>query len=194
MPASPPPPPHRPPAAAIAVLALVVAGGVWLGGRLGGAGNDDASAARDATLDAGAGAGIAALDVRTAGGEVMRLTDAGHPTVVMVVSKTCGVCKEALRDFGQIAAGRPLDRLRVVTLEGAAEGAPMVQTAGVRGALLTGPVSRSAEAFFTFQIRGTPTFLGLDADGRVLRVVPGYPGREAFASWVGVMLGERGTL
>ena len=109
----------------------------------------------------------------------------------MVISQTCGVCKEALRDFGQAAAGRPLRRLHVVTLEGAAAGLPMVDAAAVRGATLSGPVSPAAEALFTFQIRGTPTFLALDERGRVGRVIPGYPGREAFRPWVETMLGER---
>jgi hypothetical protein len=188
----PSPSPRRLSAAALAAVAAVVAGGLLLGSRLGGpAGGGTAAAARDATLDAGAGAGIAALTVRTVGGEVLPLAGAGEPTVVMVISETCGVCKEALRDFGVMAAGRPLPRLRVVTLEGAAAGVPMVTAAGVRGATLAGPVSPAAEALFAFQIRGTPTFLALDDGGRVRRVVPGYPGREAFAPWVGVMLGDR---
>jgi hypothetical protein len=171
----------------------VLAGGLWLGTRL--SGDDGAGgAARAAALDGGAGAGVVIFPVRTVGGEILDLDAGGEPTVVMVISKTCGVCKEALRDFGQIAAGRPLGRLRVVTLEGAAEGVPMVTAAGVRGAVLAGPVTPAAEAHFTFQIRGTPTFLALDERGRVRRVIPGYPGREAFRPWVGIMLGERDRL
>lgn len=186
-----PPPPRRVPIGTAAAYALLLGAALWLGLRLGEDRRDDASAARAATLDAGAGAGIATLSVRATDGRVLRLAAAGEPTVVMVISETCGVCKEALGDFGETAAGRPLPRLRVVTLEGADRGAPMVRAAGVRGALVAGPVSPAAEALFTFQIRGTPTFLALDAGGRVRRVVPGYPGRDAFAPWIDVMLGER---
>jgi hypothetical protein len=172
-----------------------VAGGLWLGGHLDAddAGTDAAEAARAATLDGGAGAGIAALDVRTVEGAIRPVADprGSEPSVVMVISQTCAVCKEALRDFGRAAAGRPLRRLHVVTLEGATAGVPLVDAAGVRGATLSGPVSPAAEALFTFQIRGTPTFLALDARGRVRRVIPGYPGRDAFRSWVATMLAER---
>jgi hypothetical protein len=191
MPALPSPDPRRPAPASLALAAVALAGGLWLGGRLDG---DDAAAvdaARAATLDAGAGAGIAALDVRTVEGAVRPIARGGEPSVVMVISQTCGVCKEALRDFGQVAAGRPLPRLHVVTLEGAAAGLPLVEAAAVRGATLSGPVSPAAEALFTFQIRGTPTFLALDERGRVARVIPGYPGRGAFRPWVETMLGER---
>jgi len=177
------------------VLALAVGGGLWLGLRQGG-GADDAPAgdARAATRAFGPGAGVAALSVRTANGRITPLARLGEPAVVMVVSRTCGVCKEALRDFGRMAAGRPLPRLWVVTLEGAAHGAAMVEAAGVRGAVLAGPVSPAAEALFTFQVQGTPTFLALDAGGRVRRVYPGYPGREVMAPWVAIMAGERDAL
>jgi thioredoxin-related protein len=188
---APAPPPRRPAPATLAILAVVVAGGLWLGGRLDG--EDPADAARAATLDAGAGAGIAALDVRTVSGAIRPVAGTGEPTVVMVISETCAVCKEALRDFGRAAAGRPLRRLHVVTLEGAAAGVPIVNAADVRGATLSGPVSPAAEALFTFQLRGTPTFLALDERGRVLRVVPGYPGRDAFRPWVATMLAERAS-
>ena len=184
-----PPGPARPAPATLALLAAVLAAGFWLGSRMGA--GADAEAARAATLDAGAGAGIAALDVRTVAGAVRPIASAGEPAVVMVISETCGVCKDALRDFAKAAAGRPLGRLHVVTLEGATAGIPIVDAAGVQGATLSGPVSAAAEALFTFQIRGTPTFLALDDAGRVLRVVPGYPGREAFRPWVATMLGER---
>jgi hypothetical protein len=177
------------------VLSLVVTAGLWLGLQQPGA-RDDAPAddARAATMAFGPGAGVAALSVRTADGRVTPLARLGEPAVVMVVSRTCGVCKEALRDFGRQAAGRALPRLWVVTLEGAAHGAEMVAGAGVRGAVLAGPVTPAAEALFTFQVQGTPTFLALDADGRVRRVYPGYPGREVMAPWVGLMAGERDAL
>lgn len=177
------------------VLALAVGGGLWLGLRQQG-GVDDAPAgdARAATMAFGPGAGVAALSVRTSEGRITPLARLGEPAVVMVVSRTCSVCKEALRDFGRQAAGRALPRLWVVTLEGAAHGAEMVDAAGVRGAVLAGPVTPAAEALFTFQVQGTPTFLALDAGGRVRRVYPGYPGREVMAPWVALMAGERDAL
>jgi hypothetical protein len=134
---------------------------------------------------------VAALSVRTSAGRVVPLDGIGAPAVVMVVSQTCGVCKEALRDFGRMAAGNPLPGLWLVTLEGAELGAPMLADAGVTGAVLAGPTSPAAEALFTFQIQGTPTFVALDAGGRVQGVLPGYPGREQIASWVDVMRGAR---
>jgi hypothetical protein len=180
--------------AGIAVLAAVVVGGLWLGSLTPGSKADheaDAAAARAATLAEGADAGVVALRVRTVDGRVMPLNAGGEPTVVMVSSETCTYCKAALREMGRVSAGRPLSRLRLVTLEGAAAGAPMVQAAAVSGATLAGPVAPSQESLFTFQIRGTPTFVALDERGRVTRSMVGYPGAEVLRAWIGVMLGER---
>jgi protein-disulfide isomerase len=180
----------------MAVLAAVVAGGLWLGSLTPGSAADreaDAAAARDATRAGGAEAGLVALRVRTIDGRVVPLNAGGEPTVVMVSSETCTYCKAALREMGRVSAGRPLSRLRLVTLEGAAAGEPMVRAAAVSGATLAGPVAPSQESLFTFQIRGTPTFVALDARGTVTGTLVGYPGAEAFRSWVGVMLGERET-
>jgi hypothetical protein len=181
--------------APFAAGAAFVAGTLWLGGwqdraRGGGA----AGAARAATAQFGAGAGVAALTVRTTAGQVTPLSALGAPAVLMVVSETCGVCKEALADFGRARAGRPLPRLWVVTLEGADAGVPMTRAAGVAGAVHAGPVAPAAAALFNFQLAGTPTFLALDARGRVTRVLPGYPGRAAMASWLRVMAGEADAL
>jgi hypothetical protein len=81
-----------------------------------------------------------------------------------------------------------------VTLEGAEHGRADAGPAGVTGAVLAGPVTPAAEALFTFQIQGTPTFLALDAEGRVRRVLPGYPGEATMAPWLAVMRGERDAL
>ncbi len=189
-----PAPSFRPTWREAALVALAVGGGLWLGLRREGADDGEAVRARGAAMAGGMGAGVAALSVRTTEGRVTRLSSLGEPAVVMVVSRTCGVCKEALRDFGRQAAGGALPRLWLVTLEGAAHGVAMADSAGVRGAVLAGPAQPAAEALFTFQIAGTPTFLALDADGRVLRVLPGYPGREAMAPWIGIMRGERDAL
>jgi hypothetical protein len=187
------------PAGAV-VLAVVVGVGFWLGGRTPGAQadrtlDDAAMTAREATLTMGADAGVVALPVRTLDGTVTSLarSGAGAPVVVMVSSETCTFCKEALREMGRISAGRPLGRLRLVTLEGAEVGAPMARAAGVQGAVLAGPVTRAAEALFSFQIRGTPTFVALDSAGRVTRSLVGYPGAESFRPWIDVMLGARDT-
>ncbi|MGZ8467879.1 MAG: TlpA family protein disulfide reductase [Gemmatirosa sp.] len=178
-----------------ALLVLAVGGGLWLGLRQS-RGIDDvpAGVARAATMAFGPGAGVAALTVRTVDGRITPLAKLGEPAVVMVVSQSCGVCKEALADFGRMANGRPLPRLWLVTLEGAALGAAMADGAHVRGAVLAGPAVPAAEALFTFQIQGTPTFLALDAEGRVRRVFPGYPGREVMAPWVELMAGARDAL
>jgi hypothetical protein len=173
------------------LLAAVVAAAAWLGLRLGQGGGDDADYTTRGPVSAGAGAGVAAFSVRTLGGDVIPLAGAGHPTVVMVSSETCTYCDQALRDLGRLAGGRPLPRLRVVTIEGAARGRPMVEAAGVRGAVLAGPVTPAAEAQFAFQIRGTPTWLALDARGRVTRTMLGYPGEAVLPAWLGVMTGAR---
>lgn len=178
------------PAAAVAFAAGVL----WLGARQDRAHGGAVDAARAATAEFGPGAGVAALTVRTAEGRVTPLDALGEPAVVMVVSTTCGVCKEALADFGRLRAGRPLPRLWVVTLEGAGLGPALTRAAGVAGAVHAGPVTPAAEALFTFQLAGTPTFLALDAGGRVTRVLPGYPGREAMAPWLRVMAGEADAL
>jgi protein-disulfide isomerase len=178
--------------AGAALLAAVVAAGLWLGTRLpGGVEREDAATARAATLAGGSAAGIVALPVRTIDGAELPLGRTSAPTVVMVSSETCQYCKAALREMGRVAAGRPLAGLRVVTLEGAAAGLPMIRAANVTGALLAGPVTPAAEALFTFQISGTPTFVALDASGAVVRTQVGYPGAEGLRSWIAVMLGER---
>ncbi|GJG85850.1 hypothetical protein tb265_10310 [Gemmatimonadetes bacterium T265] len=174
-------------------VALALALGAWQERRRGGAGDADADA-RALTLTAGPGAGVVALPVRAADGRAVALTRLGAPAVVMVVSTTCGVCKEALADFGRTAAGRALPRLYLLTLEGAGEGPALALRAGVRGAEYVGPESPAAEAYFTTAIAGTPTFVALDAAGHATRVLPGYPGLDAMRGWVRVMDGTRGVV
>jgi hypothetical protein len=172
----------------------LIAGALWLGARQDGAAGGAADDARAATAAGGQGAGVAALPVRAvdgaAAGKAVTLAALGTPAVAMVVSTTCGVCKQALADFGRLRAGRPLPRLWLVTLEGAELGRPMTRAAGVAGAVHAGPASPAQEALFTFQIAGTPTFVAVDARGRVRGVLPGYPGAEAMAGWLRVMAGE----
>ena len=186
------PPPQRPvsPAGAVA-LGLVILLGAWMGTRTLGPHTEDVPMTRAAAIAAGPGAALVGLPVQTLDGTTASLRAAGKPTVVMISSETCGFCKAALRDAGEVAAGRPLSGLRLVTLEGAAAGLPMVQAAHVAGATLVGPASASAAAHWAFQIQGTPTFVALDADGRVTGTMVGYLGPEHFRSWIDVMLGNR---
>ncbi len=180
------------PLGALLVLAAIAAG-LWLGTRTPGMRADAEADVAAATQADGASAGLVRLPARTVDGAALRLTAAGAPTVVMVSSETCTFCKAALREMARVANGRPLAGLRVVTLEGAAAGVPMTTAAGVVGATLAGPASRSEEALWTFQVRGTPTFVALDSAGRVTGTMVGYLGADALRSWIGVMLGERGA-
>jgi len=177
----------------LALLAAIAAGAVWLALRTagGGAFADDAAEARDATMIGGAPAGIVALHARTLDGVEFPLGRTTVPVVVMVSSETCQYCQAAMHEMGRVAAGRPLGALRLVTLEGAAAGEPMVRAAGIGGATLAGPPTPAEEALFTFQIPGTPTFVALDARGHVTRTLVGYPGDAKFRPWIDVMLGDR---
>jgi hypothetical protein len=181
-------------AAPLAAAAALVAAALWLGARQDRAAAGAAGDARAAAAAGGPGAGVAALPVRAvdgaAAGRAVSLATLGTPAVAMVVSTGCGVCKAALADFGRLRAGRPLPRLWLVTLEGAERGPAMTRAAGVAGAVHAGPASPAQEALFTFAIAGTPTFVAVDAAGRVRGVLPGYPGAEAMAGWLRVMAGE----
>jgi hypothetical protein len=131
-------------------------------------------------------AGFVAID---AAGTAAPLADAGRPAVLMVNSTSCGFCKRALADLGALAGGRPLPALRVLTLEGAGQGRPMLAREGLTGAALLGPATDAARVLFTYRFQGTPTFIAIDGQGRVRRIMPGYPGRAELARWLPVMLG-----
>lgn len=151
-----------------------------------------ASAARRPVVDPaleGLGRSLAQLRVRTASGEVVPAAPRGEPSVVMVSSVTCGYCERSLRDLAAMAGGRPLPRLRVVTLEGAGPGAKMLERFGVRGAVSTGPTGNAEQVLLTFRIPGTPVFASVDAEGRLTEIVPGYPGPEGLAPLFKVMAG-----
>ncbi len=175
-------------------VALALAFGAWQEHRRSAADDRADADARELTLTAGPGAGVVALPVRGADGRAVALTRLGAPAVVMVVSTTCGVCKEALADFGRTAAGRALPRLYLLTLEGAGEGPALAARAGVRGAEYVGPATAGAEVYFTTAIAGTPTFVALDSAGHATRVLPGYPGLDAMRGWLAVMRGTRGAV
>lgn len=137
---------------------------------------------------------VAALRVRLADGRDVPITPTAGSAVVMVSSVTCTFCDEALRDFARMAAGRPLPGLRIVTLEGAAAGAPMLARHGLHDVWQAGPASDGAGALLTFQFPGTPTFLLVDTTGTVRAALPGYPGREAIRPWFRVMTGAADRL
>lgn len=191
---NPPQPPEsaldRVPAWAWLLFAgLVVAGAFRLG-----LGLDPERAPMMAAADgSGVRGTLAGYRVTLASGDTVKLAP-GEPAVVMVSSVTCAFCEEAMGDFSRMAAGRPLPRLRVVTLEGAARGEPMLARHGLAAVWHAGPLDGAGQTLLTFQFPGTPTFLLLDAAGDVRAALPGYPGVEAIGPWFRVMLGERETL
>ncbi|MCA0376639.1 MAG: hypothetical protein LCH84_13385 [Gemmatimonadetes bacterium] len=126
-------------------------------------------------------------------GRVVPIVPAGQPTILMISSRTCSWCKRALRDLGEITKGRPLPRLTLLTLEGASDGAPMLDVAKLTGARLVGPASGSDEVLLTFRYPGTPTFVAIDRNGRVVRTLPGYPVRTELERWWAVMVGDAET-
>jgi hypothetical protein len=129
-------------------------------------------------------------DLRGASGQRANIGEVLRPTVVMLSSKTCTYCKEALRDLSQLAGGRSAPGLWLVTLEGVQPGEQMLRDAGVAGARSLGPATSAAEVLLTFQTPGTPVFALLDSTGRTVRVVSGYRGRKAMSEWFAIMLGE----
>jgi thioredoxin-related protein len=63
----------------------------------------------------------------------------------------------------------------------------------IAGAQLVGPRDESAQIRLTFRYPGTPTFLAVDRNGRVMRTLPGYPIPEEMKRWVAVMVGDSAT-
>jgi thioredoxin-related protein len=126
-------------------------------------------------------------------GKKVPLVIKGQPTIVMLSSRSCSWCKKALKDFGEMADGRPVPRLTVLTLEGAAEGVPMLEQEGLRGARLLGPAGSREQALLLFRYPGTPTFVALDKNGRVVHTIPGYPIRPELLRLFSVMVGDSET-
>jgi hypothetical protein len=127
--------------------------------------------------------------VRDLKGRVVPLLADKTPTIIMINSRTCPWCKKSLRDIGQIAAGQPLPRLTVLTLEGAPYGKPMLESEGIAGARLVGPVSSAGDLQAALRQVGTPVFIAVDDRGRVLATVPGYLIYDEMKRWVAVMSG-----
>lgn len=133
---------------------------------------------------------IGVLQVRDINGNIVPLVTKGEPAIVMVSSVTCQWCKRSLKDLGELSAGRPLPRLKLLTLEGAPEGAPMLAKEHITGAQLIGPAGSSNQVLLTFRFPGTPTFVAVDRNGRVVATMPGYPMREVMKTWFAVMVGD----
>src|SRR5690606_16868317 len=119
------------------------------------------------------------------------LVTPGQPSIVMVNSLTCGWCKRALRDIGELSEGRPLPHFKVITLEGAGAGLPMLAKEKITGAEVLGPAGDADQVLLMFRYPGTPTFVAIDANGKIARTMPGYPIREEMKHWVAVMTGDQ---
>lgn len=133
---------------------------------------------------------LGTLKVSNARGKAVPLVTPGEPAIVMISSVSCNWCKRALKDLGELSGGRPLPRLKLLTLEGAAEGGPMVDKEGLTGVQLIGPLTPDDRVLTTLKYRGTPTFVAIDRNARVVATMPGYPMREVMKTWFAVMVGD----
>lgn len=140
-----------------------------------------------------AGQALGTFKVRDLKGQLVPLATKGEPAIVMVSSVTCSWCKRALKDLGEMSGGRPLPRLKLLTLEGAPEGVAMLAKEHINGAQLIGPAGSSDQVLLTFRYPGTPTFVAIDRNGRVVKTMPGYPIRAEMAHWFAVMVGDAET-
>lgn len=196
-PSASPPSTSRPPlpgwAWALFAVGAVVVGG-WLGGGLDGGARGSQPGRPWHVPDAGSRSDMSRYMVLTQAGERVPLAAAGEPTVVMVSSVSCAVCRSAFRDMAARFPAAELKRLRVVTLEGATGGTGMLSESGLEGLWHAGPADGAGATLLTFQFPGTPTFLLLDSEGRVTAAMPGYPGRGAFEPWLDVIRGRAETL
>jgi len=150
------------------------------------AGTDTAPAAAPTADEA-----IGSIKVTALNGKRIPLHIKGEPAILMISSRTCSWCKRALKDLGVMAAGRPLPRLKLLTLEGAGEGVPMLAQEQLTGAQLIGPAAGRDRQRLTERYRGTPTFVAIDRNGRVVRTLPGYPIPEEMKHWFAVMVGDQ---
>lgn len=133
---------------------------------------------------------LGTVKVKDLQGNTVPLLTPDQPAIIMINSRTCPWCKKSLKDIGTLSQGRPLPRLTVLTLEGAAEGVPMLAQEKITGAHLVGPVGSAEQVVLTFRSAGTPTFIAVDRNGRVVQTMPGYPIFEEMKHWHAVMLGE----
>lgn len=138
-------------------------------------------------------AAIGATRVKRLDGRLVPLVPAGEPTIVMVSSRSCTWCKKALKDFGEMANGRPVPRLTLLTLEGAGDGVPMAEREGLTGVRFVGPANDRERESLLMRYRGTPTFIAVDGTGRVVHTIPGYPIRPELLRLFSVMAGDTDT-
>jgi thioredoxin-related protein len=150
----------------------------------------DASSQRPDPSIAQAQAAVTDLTVRDSTNARVPLAPRGKPAILMVNSRTCSFCRLALKDVAEMQGAALVPQLRIVTLEGAASGAAMLQQLNVRGAYNTGPDGESDQVLLTFRIPGTPVFARTDSVGRIVETVPGYPGPETIRRWLPVMRGQ----
>jgi hypothetical protein len=136
-------------------------------------------------------AAIVSLMVRDSAQRRVPLAVKGTASILMVNSRTCSFCREALKDIAALQGTAPVPHLRVVTLEGADVGQAMVASLGVRGAFHAGPDGEGDQVLLSFRIPGTPVFARTDTLGRIVETVPGYPGRAVLARWIPIMTGRR---
>ena len=134
---------------------------------------------------------LGSIKVMALNGKVVPLHIKGEPAILMISSRTCPWCKRALKDLGVMAAGRPLPRLKLLTLEGAGEGVPMLAQEQLTGAQLIGPAGGADQQRLAARYPGTPTFVAIDRNGRVVRTLPGYPIAEELKHWFAVMVGDQ---
>lgn len=164
------------------LVAALLGAGLWIGRRM----------EPVVTAAAQPAPPLNVTDLRGTDGARARVDELHGKTVVMLSSESCGYCKEALRELRKRSAGRSVPGLWLVNLEGAASAETMLRVAGVAGARALGPATTATQTLLTFQTPGTPVFAVLDTTGRIVRVLTGYPGRDAMRDWFATMLGDGG--
>jgi len=88
-----------------------------------------------------------------------------------------------LAEFSQAPGGRPLNRLTVLTVQGAEAGQEKARSAGLSGVRILGPGQPALkEMVAKLQITGTPTLLHVAPDGAILHRLVGWNPEEA-ATW-----------
>jgi hypothetical protein len=131
---------------------------------------------------------LGALKVLNEHDKVVPLITKGEPAIIMISSTGCSWCKRALKDLGELSAGRPLPRLKLFTLEGAVGGAPMLAKEKIGGAQLITLAERSGAADAAF--RGRPPSWRWTATGAWW--LPCQATRCAsMKTWYAVMVGDQ---
>jgi hypothetical protein len=143
---------------ALAALAIAGVVGLLVAARVSAAGRHVAEGALERDLRG--------VRVRTEGGILAALGPEGGGAV-LVVSVTCPHCHATLDRIARASGGRPLPRLQVVAMEGAARGQTLLREMGIRAVAL-GPESPAGLAR-ALHLRGVPLFLQTTPSRRVVR-------------------------